>query len=113
MFRMMAVGMAQQAGKEDSSDLDLIMALFDKNRAIQMKRYMANQMEDMDGMMVALEGPNGSTLITERNKAALKVLSDEIKNGKKKIAIFYGAGHLGDMEKRLIADFGMKGPGRW
>ena len=108
MFRMMAVGMAQQAGKDNSSDLDLLLALFDKDRAIQLKRYMAVQMEDMDGMMIALEGPKGSTLITERNKAALKVLGDEIKNGKKKIAIFYGAGHLGDMENRLIADFGMK-----
>ena len=111
MFRMMAVGMAQQAGKENSSDFDLIMALFDKDRSVQLKRYMANQMEDMDGMMVSLEGPKGSTLITERNKAALKVLADEIKNGKKKIAIFYGAGHLNDMEKRLMTEFGMKRDG--
>jgi hypothetical protein len=84
------------------------MALFDKTRAIQMKRFMADQMSSMDSVMLALEGPKGSTLITERNKAALKVLADEIKGGKKKLAIFYGAGHLSDMEKRLIADFGLK-----
>ena len=108
MLRMMAAGMAQQAGNANSSDLDLIMALFDKNRAIQMKRFMADQMSSMDSVMLALEGPKGSTLITERNKAALKVLADEIKGGKKKLAIFYGAGHLSDMEKRLIADFGLK-----
>ena len=31
-----------------------------------------------------------------------------------KIAIFYGAGHMPDIEKRLIADFGMKHDGeRW
>ena len=108
MLKMMAAGMAQQAGSNNSSDLDMIMALFDKHRAIQMKRFMADQMENMDGVMVSLEGPAGSTLITERNKAALKVLADEIKSGKKKIAIFYGAGHLSDMEKHLIADFGLK-----
>jgi hypothetical protein len=108
MLQMMAAGMAQQAGKTNGSDLDLIMALFDKNRAIQMKRFMADQMSSMDSVMLALEGPKGSTLITERNKAALKVLADEIKGGKKKLAIFYGAGHLSDMEKRLIADFGLK-----
>jgi hypothetical protein len=108
MIRMMAAGMAQQAGKANTSDFELLMALFDKNRAIQMKRFMADQMSSMDSVMLALEGPQGSTLITERNKAALKVLGDEIKAGKKKIAIFYGAGHLSDMEKRLIADFGLK-----
>ena len=111
MIRMMAAGMAQQAGKTDASDFDLLMALFDKNRAIQMKRFMADQMSSMDTVMLALEGPQGSTLITERNKAALKVLAEEIKAGKKKIAIFYGAGHLSDMEKRLNADFGLKRSG--
>jgi hypothetical protein len=107
MLRMMAAGIAQQNGN-NASDLDLIMALFDKHRAIQMKRFMADQMENMGGMMSAFEGPDGSTLITERNKAALKVLAEEIKSGKKKLAIFYGAGHLADMEKRLISDFGLK-----
>jgi hypothetical protein len=107
LLRMMAAGMAQQNGN-NTSDLDLIMALFDKHRAIQMKRFMADQMENMEGMMGAFEGPTGSTLITERNKAALKVLGEEIKGGKKKLAIFYGAGHLADMEKRLISDFGLK-----
>lgn len=108
MLRMMAAGMAQQAGNANSSDLDMLMALFDKNRAIQMKRFMAGQMESMDGVMLSLEGPKGSTLITERNKAALKVLAEEIKSGKKKLAIFYGAGHLSDMEKHLLADFDLK-----
>src|SRR5207237_3527083 len=108
MLRMMAAGMAQQAGGSNSSDLDLIMALFDKNRAVQMKRFMADQMESMDGVMLALEGPKGSTLISERKQAALKVLDEEIKSGKKKLAIFYGAGHLFDMEKHLLADFGLK-----
>jgi hypothetical protein len=54
--------------------------------------------------MQALEGPEGSTIITERNKVALKKLAEQIASGKKKIAIFYGAGHLGDMEKRLLSN---------
>jgi hypothetical protein len=107
MLRMMAAGIAQQNGG-NTSDLDLIMALFDKHRAIQMKRLLADMFDNAGGMMTALEGPDGSTLITERNKAALKVLAEEIKSGKKKLAIFYGAGHLADMEKRLISDFGLK-----
>ena len=42
-------------------------------------------------------------LVTERNKAALKVLADTLGMGKKKIAIFYGAAHMTDMSKRLEA----------
>ena len=53
-----------------------------------------------------MEGPKGSTLISGRNKVALDVLRKEIAAGKKKIAIFYGAGHMPDFQKRLRDDFG-------
>jgi hypothetical protein len=55
-----------------------------------------------------LDGPDGSTILTERNKVALKVLADQLKTDKRRLAIFYGAGHLPDMEKRLIGDFKLK-----
>ena len=34
------------------------------------------------------------------------MLKRELKAGKKKIGIFYGAGHLADMEERMVKDFG-------
>ena len=112
-FRMMGQAMAQQSlGKNRTSDFDLLAAFFDpRDRAGALKRVMAEQFEDIEGMMRALDGPDGSTIITERNKVALAKLRDQIAAGKKKIAIFYGAGHLGDMEKRLIADFQLKRSG--
>jgi hypothetical protein len=107
MFRMMGQQIAQQSKNTNrSSEMDLLMALFDKNRALTLKRVMAEQFEDMEGAMASLEGPGGSTLITERNKVALKVLAEQIAAGKKRIGIFYGAGHMPDMEKRLVADLG-------
>ena len=43
------------------------------------------------------DGPEGSTIITERNKKALAVLGREIsQGGQKRLAVFYGAGHLPD-----------------
>jgi hypothetical protein len=113
-FRMMGQAMAQQSlqqGKSKTNDFDMLAALFDRNRSLALKRIMAEQFETMDGAMSALEGPEGSTIITERNKVALKVLGEQIAAGKKRIAVFYGAGHLNDMEKRLIADFGLKRSG--
>lgn len=108
MAQMWGAGIAAQAGKSSGSETDLLFALFDKNRAIQLKRYMAGQMEDLEGAMHLLDGPQGSAILTERNKAALKVLGDEIVDGKKKLAIFYGAAHLSDMERRIHEDYGLE-----
>jgi hypothetical protein len=85
-----------------------------KDRAYRLKRIMAEQFETMEDQMSSLSGPKGSTLITERNKKALEVLREQIQHGKQRIAIFYGAGHLTDMERRLAADFGLqKDHQRW
>lgn len=46
-------------------------------------------------------------IIDLRNEAALKVLDQQLASGVKKIAIFYGAAHLPDFERRLISQYGM------
>lgn len=111
--RMWGQAIAQQSTQKNrTSDVDVLAALFSPNRSFAMKRVMAEQFENVEGVMEALEGKDGSTIITERNKVALKKLSEQIASGKKKIAIFYGAGHLGDMEKRLLSEeFGLKRSG--
>ena len=108
MLRSIGSGLAQQ-GSGQSSDLDVISAMMSDDRALALRRAMAAQFEKMDGQMAAIEGDDGrSTLITERNAKAFEVLREQIKAGKKKIAIFYGAGHLEDMNQRLIDDFRMQ-----
>jgi hypothetical protein len=108
VFRMIGQSMAEQNKGDRSLDAELLMALFDKNRALALKRVLAEQFEDMEGMMSAFNGPDGSTLITERNKRALEVLGKEIAAGKQELAIFYGAGHMPDMARRLMADYKLK-----
>lgn len=111
-FRMMGQAMAQQTQqKSKTNDFEMLAALFDRNRSSTLKRLMAEQFENMDGAMSALEGPNGSAIVSERNKVALKKLSDQLAAGKKKIAIFYGAAHMNDIEKRLANEFGLKRAG--
>lgn len=107
-LRMFGYALARQSqGSGTSTDAQLLMALFDKNRALALKRLMAEQFEDMEGTLVALDGPDGSTIISERNKVALEVLRKQLAAGKKNIAIFYGAGHMSDLQKRLRDDFGL------
>lgn len=106
VFRMMGYNMARQnEGAGRTSDAQLLTALFSGDRAMVFRRIMAAQFEDMQGAMAAIEGPEGSTLITERNKVALAVLRRELAAGRRKVAVFYGAGHMDDMLTRLRDDF--------
>ncbi|MDX1925231.1 MAG: hypothetical protein SFV81_01860 [Pirellulaceae bacterium] len=107
-LRSVGSGLAMQ-GSGKSNDLDVLTAMLSEKRSSGLKRAMAEQFEMMDGQMAALQGDDGrSTLITERNAKAFKVLGEQIKAGKKKIGIFYGAGHLEDMHQRLLDDFRMQ-----
>lgn len=107
LLRSVGSGLAMQ-GSGKSKDIDMLSALFSDNRAQGMKRALADQFEMMEGQMAALQGDDGrSTLITERNAKAFEVLSREIRAGKKKLGIFYGAGHLKDMHERLVNDYQM------
>jgi len=113
-LRMLGYAMARQQASGSASDAQLLFALFDKNRALALKRILAEQFQEMEGSLLAIEGEDGSTLISERNKVALKVLREEIDAGKTRIAIFYGAGHMSDFQKRLASDFDLVPAGtRW
>ena len=108
LARMLGHAIASQ--NEASGGLNnvrLLAALFDKNRALELKKLAAQQLVSNVGATAALEGPDGSTIISGRNKVALDVLKKQIGGGKKKIAIFYGAGHMPDLLERLKKDFGM------
>lgn len=117
-FRLMGQGIAQQSKQQAKSgrnaEAEMMAALFSKQRAVKLKRIMAEQFGDLENAMAGLDGPDGSTIITERNKVALEVLQEQIEAGKKKIGVFYGAGHLRDMETRLLKEFRLKrGETRW
>jgi hypothetical protein len=81
---------------EDSLDL---MTRPDGTR--QFKLILARRMGDIERDAMGLDAMNGTVLLTERNKAATKILRDTIKSGKKNIAVFYGAAHMPDLADRL------------
>jgi hypothetical protein len=99
---------SKMAAKGESPDVAVFAALFAEDRPLRLKKVLSQQLADTEEMLTSFGGEEGSVLITDRNKAALKVLKQEIAAGKKRIAIFYGAGHLADMDKRLREEFGLK-----
>ncbi|MCS6975809.1 MAG: hypothetical protein NZM31_02210, partial [Gemmatales bacterium] len=95
-----------QAGR-DLDPMEILNLLSDPEAPLKMKRFMAEQMAQTGTDTL---GPTlDALLIEDRNAACLKVLKSELAKGRKRIAIFYGAAHMPDFDRRLTsAEFGME-----
>lgn len=110
MRESMARAEAQGPETDRQSDLsfgDLFGLLFGSDRELRLRRILAEQFSDMDVLTSAFGGEDGSSLITDRNAAALTVLRTQLRQGGRSLAIFYGAAHMDDFDRRLRADFAM------
>ena len=112
LYRIMVLGIKKSGQEAQKDELRmqgrLLGSFFASDPALSLKRVLAEEtMSQMDDATWVIGG-EGSAIITDRNAAALKVLKQELKNGKKKIAIFYGAAHLAEFAKSLEKDFLMK-----
>ena len=114
-FRMVGQSIAlqsRQMAEGESVEIDMMKAMLSDNPSRELKIVMAQQFNDLEGVISGLGGDQGSTLIEERNRIALEGLDREIRSGKKKLAVFYGAGHLMDMDERLRRDFNLRQTGK-
>ncbi|MFM9057987.1 MAG: hypothetical protein ACKOSQ_02480 [Planctomycetaceae bacterium] len=109
--------MAEAAARADAGaagpemtlgDVFGLMFAAETERQVRLRRLMAEQFSDMEVLTAAFGGEKGSTLITDRNTAALGILRDRIAAGDARIAIFYGAAHMDDFDGRLRKDFGLQ-----
>ncbi len=94
---------AQTADQTDAQLEDMVRMFTRPDATRQMKLRLAKQLADMENSPMGPVAMQGTVLVTERNKAAFSVLDREISNGKRDIAIFYGAAHMPDMAARLQA----------
>ena len=95
-------GLSKQLGTNSGESIFELMG-----NPLKMKQMMASQFTQQGALEMGLGSKLNQMLITDRNAAAMQVLKKEIAKGHKKIAIFYGAAHMPDFEKRLERDFGM------
>ena len=106
-----SVARTERTGRQPGGDVgvgDLFGILFGGNRELRLRRLMAEQFTDMEVLTAAFGGEEGSSLITDRNAAALAVLRKQIARGRHRIAIFYGAAHMDDFDRRLRRDFALQ-----
>lgn len=100
----------EEAQAQDAKGEDMEQSLREMIRLVtrpdmerQLKLVIARHMTDIEAGAAAFGDPKNNVIVTERNKAAVKVLSDTIARGKKKISVFYGAAHMPDFAERLAA----------
>ena len=93
--------------KGDFSEFQWLAALFDSNQPLALKRLLADQLDLLEagtGLGATLD----TILVQDRNGAAMKALVREIRKGTPRIAIFYGAAHMPDFDRRLTSELKLK-----
>ncbi len=106
MARVMGAGFATQTSKKVNEAQSEMMGAMLSGDPVKLRRAMAKQFESLDNQMVGIADKDGkSTLLTERNAKAFSVLEEQLQAGKRKLGVFYGAGHFPDMHDRLLRDF--------
>jgi len=109
MFRAWALGLAQQGTSDAAAQqAEMVKVLFSDDPRRAMKRALAAQLAGQVDLLAQLSGPGGSALIEGRNGRALERLDEQLRAGARRIAIFYGAGHMPDFAKRLERDYDMR-----
>ncbi|WP_035609821.1 hypothetical protein [Haloferula sp. BvORR071] len=97
------------AGKEPNS-FKLLASLIRGDKT-GIKRQLVHTLGAGDDQVAALAGE--SVIISDRNAKCLEVLDREVKAGKTKLGIFYGAAHFPDMVKRLTEQGWTLGGTEW
>ncbi len=107
IFMLIFQQMLRELGKPQNiqaSDLtlaELLVALTSPDRARHLKLLLARQFDNIEEQLAGFDGPNGTVLVTERNKAAVAALKTALAEGHRNIGIFYGAAHMKGISKML------------
>lgn len=106
MIRAVLEEQNRKAGSQNPFEgLQILYALMSKDSAYKLKFILAQQLQDMEAIVSGIDqgkDGQGSVLVSGRNEVAMKVLGEQIQKSKRRLAIFYGAGHMPDLEERLL-----------
>ncbi|BCU76768.1 hypothetical protein [Luteolibacter sp. LG18] len=94
------IAKADQSGAKEPDAAKLMQAMLSGN-SNRMKLEIIHTLGSGDDQIAAFAGSN-SVIVGDRNAKCIKVLDSQVDKGRKRLAIFYGAAHFPDMEKRLL-----------
>lgn len=108
-----APGMAADAAAMEATMKRVFGAVLSGNSA-ELKRSVAPFLSEAESFIDQIEGEDGTVLVGERNRVVMERLEAlRRERGPGRYAVFYGAGHMPDFERRLLADGFAKGATTW
>ncbi len=84
-------------------DWQLLAAILRSDEDPALKTLLAYELTDLDNIQQVLGEASDSAVIGARNERAIEVLRGQLDAGATRIGIFYGVGHMPDLEDRLRA----------
>jgi hypothetical protein len=85
----------------EDEPLDMVDLMTRPDGERQIKLLLARHLGDFEKEAMGLNMLDGTVILTERNKAVMKVLDEQLAAGKKDLSIFYGAAHMPELAKQL------------
>jgi Type II secretion system (T2SS), protein G len=106
-----AIGMSKNHEPDREAEaaqgrIDLVAAFRSGKGAYELRRLGAQMMVQPDP-----QRDEPTVIIEGRNDKCLRVLAEQLAAGKQKLGIYYGAGHMEHLERRLLQDLGWKRTG--
>lgn len=84
-------------------DWKILAAILTSEEDNTLKTMLAYELTDIERIQEVLGEDSDSAVIGARNERAIEVLHDQLDAGARRIGIFYGVGHMPDLEDRLLA----------
>ena len=102
-------GNINNAAMNELDTFALIRILLSPNSAAEFKMSLAKVFDQMESITAAMEGKNPSAILGGRNEVVMGKLADVLANRKqRKVAVFFGGGHMPGIERMLVADLNAK-----
>jgi hypothetical protein len=90
----------------------LIRILLSEDSALEFKKALAKSFDQMEAMTAAMEGTDGSAVLSGRNDVVVKKIQEVLGRKKQRhIAVFYGGAHMPGIEAALLNDMKAKAEG--
>jgi hypothetical protein len=100
------------APMEELNVFSLLRILMSPDSAVEFKKALAKVFDQAESLTELMEGESGSAVLSGRNEVVVRKLREILANPKqRRIAVFYGGGHMPGIEATLIGKLNAKATG--
>jgi hypothetical protein len=105
-------GEVNTAAMRELDTFALIRILLSPDSTAEFKKALAKSFDQMESMTAAMEGKDGSVILSGRNAVVMSKIKEVLAfKAQRHIAVFYGGAHMPGIESSLISDMKAKASG--